>query len=146
MKFIYKLFYFKTCILIFILLLYTQCKKNDDPVPYVYVNFYISLSSPEFASLTSVGGWAYVTGGYKGIIIFRNSMDEFCAYDRACPYHPTTGCNHVYVEDSGITSIDSVCGSRFLLMDGSVVNGPATLSLTRYKTYLSGSNLQVTNY
>lgn len=142
-----KSYRYKTVVISILLLFFlAQCKKNDDPVPYVYVNFYVSLSSPEFANLNSVGGWVYVTGGYKGIVIYRNSQDEFCAFERVCPYHPTTGCERVVVEPSGITATDTVCGSRFLLMDGTVVNGPATISLTRYKTYFNGTTVQVTNY
>ena len=145
MNFIMKTFKIPTLLIIFFLFLFPNCRKNDEPVPYVYVNFYVNLSSPQFISLTSVGGWVYVTGGYKGIVIYRNSIDEFCAYDRACTYKPTTDCERIDVEDNGITAIDSCCGSRFLLMDGSVVNGPATVSLTRYKTYYNGTSVQVTN-
>lgn len=143
------LLYKKSIIVISLLLLtllLAQCRKNDNPVPYVYVNFYISLSSPQFAPLTSVGGWVYVTGGYKGIVVYRQNIDEFCAYDRACPYKPTTDCEHIEVEPNGITVLDSCCGSRFLLMDGSVVNGPATVQLTRYKTIYNGNTVQVSNY
>ena len=125
--------------------LFSNCKKNDNAVPYVYVNFYVSISLPQFSSLTSVGGWVYVTGGYRGIVIYRNSIDEFCAYDRACPNKPSQANERIAVEANGITAIDSTCGSRFLLIDGSVVNGPAKISLTRYKTYFSGTSLQVTN-
>jgi len=141
-----KIFTIQTFLIVFFLFILPHCKKNDDPVPYVYVNFYVNINSPQFTSLTSVGGWVYVTGGYKGIVLYRNSIDEFYAYDRACPYKPTTGCEHIDVEDNGITVIDSCCGSRFLLMDGSVVNGPATISLTHYKTYFNGTTVQVTNY
>lgn len=132
--------------LIAILVLMPQCRKNDEPVPYVYVNFYINLASPQFTALTSVGGYVYVTGGYKGIVVYRHSNDEFCAWDRACPYKPTTDCEHIEVEPNGITATDTCCGSRFLLMDGSVVNGPATVSLTRYKTIYNGTTVLVTNY
>ena len=143
MKFINRFFKIQTFLFIIFLLLFSNCKKNDNAVPYVYVNFYVSLSSPQFSSLTSVGGWVYVTGGVKGIVIYRNSIEEFCAFDRACTNKPAV--ERVNVEPNGITAIDSVCGSRFLLIDGSVVNGPARISLTRYKTYFTGTTLQVTN-
>jgi len=145
MKFIRSFFNIQTTFLIIFLFFFSNCKKNDDPVPYVFVNFYVSLSSPQFTNLTSVGGWVYVTGGYKGIIIYRNSIDEFCAYDRACPYKPSIEKERVDVEANGITAIDSSCGSRFLLIDGSVVNGPAKISLKSYKTYYNGTTLQITN-
>jgi hypothetical protein len=34
----------------------------------------------------------------------------------------------------GLTVIDSTCGSRFILIDGSVYSGPATKSLKSYRT------------
>ena len=145
MKFVKSIIKIQLFFLLVFLLLFTNCKKNDNLVPYVYVNFYVSLSYPQFSSLTSVGGWVYVTGGYKGIVIYRNAIDEFCAYDRACPYKPTDACERISVEANGITAIDSCCGSRFLLIDGSVVKGPAKISLKTYQTFFSGTTLQVTN-
>lgn len=132
--------------LLLVFVFFPQCKKNEDPIPYVYVNFYINLNSPQYTDLNNIGGYVYVTGGYRGIVIYRNSIDEFKAFDRACPYKPSKECERVVVEETGITLVDTCCGSRFLLMDGSVVNGPATISLKEYRTYFSGSNLQVRNY
>jgi len=146
MNFFKSLYKLQTVLIIIFLLLFTNCRKNDDPVPYVYVNFYVNINAPQYTNLTSVGGWIYVTGGYKGIVVYRNSIEEFCAYDRACPYKPSIDNERIEVESNGLTAIDSTCGSRFLLMDGSVVNGPATISLTRYKTYFDGSTIQVSNY
>ncbi|MDD3875698.1 MAG: hypothetical protein PHT69_03700 [Bacteroidales bacterium] len=132
-------------IFIFVGFLHLNCNKNDDPIPYVYVNFYVNLNLPQYVELTSVGGWLYVTGGFRGIVIYRKSVEEFMAFERACPYKPSLESERIEVESSGITAVDSSCGSRFLLIDGSVVNGPATISLKSYRTYLSGSTLQVTN-
>lgn len=128
----------------------TSCKKDtEDVVPYVYVNTYIYTTSPEFVNLNAVGGWVYITGGSRGIVIYRNSIDEFMAYDRHCTYKPLNSCDKeggtIEVEQSNITAVDSCCGSKFVLTDGSVINGPASLPLKQYQAKLEGNTLYIFN-
>lgn len=123
-----------------------QCKKDKtDEIPYVYVNFYINPSSTLYLNLNNIGGYVYVTGGVRGIIIYHRSVDEFMAYERDCPYQPSNSCALVEVDNSGIITVDSCCGSKFLLTDGSVLNGPATRSLKTYQTSYDGTTLHVFN-
>ena len=126
-------------------ILFVSCKKDEaGTIPYVYVNFYIQPNSTMYQKLSTIGGWEYITGGYSGIVVYRASQDEFVALDRACPYDFNNGCR-IVVESSFTTTIDSCCGSRFLLNDGSPFKGPATVSLKQYKTSYDGSNLHITN-
>jgi nitrite reductase/ring-hydroxylating ferredoxin subunit len=130
----------------FFLLLTPQCTKDKkDQIPTVYVNFYINVSTTQYLNLNNVGGWVYVTGGVRGIIIYRESIDQFMAYERDCPYQPANTCALVQVEKSGVIAIDSCCGSQFLLLDGSIVKGPATIGLKQYATSFDGTTLHVTN-
>jgi nitrite reductase/ring-hydroxylating ferredoxin subunit len=130
----------------FILLLSPQCKKDkNNTIPYAYVNFSIIPSSTQYNNLGVVGGWAYVTGGVRGIILYHESTDQFMAYERDCPYQPLNTCALVKVEKNGVEAIDSCCGSQFLLLDGSPVKGPATVSLKQYTTTFDGTTLTVTN-
>ncbi len=133
-------------VLLVLLIFFPRCQKNEEPIPYTYVNFYINLNSPQYTNLTSVGGWVYVQGGYRGILVYRSSTEDFKAFDRACTYKPSSSCERIQVEENSITLVDTCCGSRFLITDGSVVNGPATISLREYRTYISGQALHVTNY
>lgn len=129
-------------------LVWDSCKKkknNEQYIPYVYVDFYIPISNPQFVSLNSVGGWVYVTGGSKGIIIYRNGNDEFAAYDRHCPYKPESSCSILKVSASGTTAIDTCCGSEFLLVDGSVLKQPSSYPMLRYQTIFDGNNIHVFN-
>ncbi len=127
------------------LFIFNSCKKDKDEIPSVYVDFYININSTQYIDLNSVGGWAYLTGGVRGIIVYRLSIDEFVALERNCPYQPTNSCATVEVESSGMTLIDSCCGSRFIIIDGSLVNGPATRSLRTYNTSFNGSTLHIYN-
>ncbi len=122
-----------------------SCSKDQTgTIPYVYVNFYIQPNSTLYQKLTTIGGWEYITGGYNGIVVYRASQDEFVAFDRACPYDYKNGCR-IVVETSFTTTIDSCCGSRFLLNDGSPFKGPASVSLKQYKTSYDGNSLHVSN-
>ncbi len=119
-------------------------KDSQHPVPDVNVNFVLNLNTTQHIELNNIGGWAYYTGGYKGIIIYRQSVDEFRAFDRACPYHPFDDCARVQVFDPPLAT-DTCCGSRFLLLDGSVVTGPSQWPLKQYRTYLDGRFLYISN-
>ena len=123
-----------------------QCKKDkQDLIPNTSVNFYVNVSSTQYLGLNNIGGYVYVTGGVRGIIIYRQSNDEFLAYERDCPYHPSNSCAIVQVDKSGVTATDTCCGSQFLLLDGSIVKGPATIMLKQYMTSFDGTNLHVYN-
>jgi nitrite reductase/ring-hydroxylating ferredoxin subunit len=90
-------------------------------------------------------GWDTIAGGYKGIIIYKESSSSYIAYERACPYDPLEDCSLIEVEVSGVTVIDSCCDSRYLMMDGTVFSGPSLMSLKRYNTYYDGQRLNIRN-
>lgn len=139
-------FYRISVLLLLFSLFPTSCNRdNDDIIPYVTVDFTIDILSTFYTELTSVGGWVYVTGGYKGILIYRLSMDEFLAYDRCCSFNPKDPCEIIEMEESGLSMIDSCCGSRFLIIDGSPVEGPAKKMLRQYRTMFDGRYLRVYN-
>ncbi len=131
--------------LIFFLLLTPQCKKDKkDQIPYVYVNFYMNIST-QYIGLNNIGGYEYITGGVRGIIVYRRSTEEFMAYERDCPYQPSNSCALVQVDNSAVMAVDSCCGSKFLLLDGSIVKGPATIMLKQYHTSFDGTTLHIFN-
>lgn len=122
------------------------CKKDEDRIPYVYVDAYISLSDPNFSALNAVGGWVYVTGGSKGILVYRSSNNTFMAYDRHCPYTPSDPCSRVAVDpNSNLLVKDDCCGSVFLITDGSPNSGPATKALLHYQTSFDGNTIHIYN-
>lgn len=134
-------------ILINLTFLGTGCKKekNDYNIPDVHVDVTISPSLPSYSSLNAVGGWAYVSAGYKGIVVYRNGPETFSAFDRSCTYEPSKPCEKIDVEGSGLTAKDNCCGSQFQITDGTVVQGPAFRPLKRYNTSWDGNNLRIYN-
>ena len=116
------------------LLLNYGCLKNNQVVPYVYVDLYINISLPSYSSLNAIGGWVYVSGGSNGIILYRQTADQFAAYDRHCTYNVDNPCGAASV-DSTNTFVSCSCdGSQYQLYDGLVIQGPATYSLKSYQT------------
>lgn len=131
--------------LILTIVAFTKCKKDDNNrVPLTPVNITVNVNQPAYFNLQTVGGWEYLNGGSRGLLVYRYSADEFRAYDRHSPYNYEAGCR-VMVDSTNIFAVDTCSGSRFLLIDGSVERGPAGQPLTRYQTTFNGSILQIYN-
>ena len=125
---------FKNFLICFCIISLNSCTKNQNIVPYVYVDQYINISLPSYSSLNSIGGWAYISGGSRGIIIYRQSYDQFSAYDRHCTFNADNPCGKATV-DSTNSFVECACdSSRYQLFDGLVIQGPASYSLKNYQT------------
>ncbi|MDA9820277.1 hypothetical protein N9C06_05095 [Salibacteraceae bacterium] len=114
-------------------------------IPNVAVDLYIYPTDPLYQPLQVVGGWAYVIGGSKGIIVYRNSFEEFSAYERHTPYDPEKNCSLAYVDSFELVAVDSCSKTRYVLTDGSVLSGPGSLPLKPYFTTFDGDALHITN-
>ena len=109
------------------------CSSQADPAP-ANADFTLDLTSSQDAALNTVGG----SVATNGIIIARLRTTEFVALSRACT-HEGTSVNY------RTTQKDFYCsnhGARFSTT-GSVLQGPARTSLTKYNTELTGTNLRV---
>jgi len=120
-------------------------KERRERVPNVYVNFSIDITSGQYTELQMIGGWVYVTGGWRGIVLYRNTMDEIVALDRTSTYKPESLGTQVVVEPGSPIAADTLNGMRYLLMDGSVLEGPVSIPLKRYGTTFNGIILHVYN-
>lgn len=126
-------------------LTFDGCKKEDNGVPIVPVDIYIYTSNPSFINLNAVGGWVYVTGGVRGILVYRKSISEFMAFDRNCTYNSNDACAVVYVDSSNIIATDTCCHSQFSIYDGSVLQAPAGAPLKTYYTTFDGNVIHIYN-
>jgi len=135
--------------LIVILYANTGCQKNTtcNGVPNVAVSFSINVLLPSYSPLTAIGGSMEVSGGYDGIAIYRQALDQFNAFDCCCTYDgASNGKAIVAIQSNKITATCPVCGSVFLLTDGSVSHGPATCGLKPYVTSYDGvSTVYISN-
>lgn len=128
------------------ILLFSSCERsNPSGIPYVPVNYQLTVSNPEFAPLLAVGGWLYIGGGSRGIIVYRATPDQFNAFDRHCTFQVDDNCR-IAVDNTDITAFDSeCCQSKFLLVDGAPIDGPANIGLHQYNTQFDGNTLNIFN-
>jgi hypothetical protein len=121
---------------------------NEDPfldeIPPVFVDETINLNNFEYSDLNQVGGFVYIQGGVRGIIIYRQSIDRYLAFERNCPYRPLDDCALVGVDKSTLFMIDSCCSSTFDF-DGNPTGGPASIPLRQYTTFLDQNFLIITS-
>jgi len=131
----------------FVIIVSTTCckKNNDNGVPITPVDIYLYANNPSFVNLYGVGGWVYITGGVRGILVYRKSSTEFMAYDRNCTYQSSAPCATVVVDATNILAVDTCCHSKFSMYDGSVTQGPAGLPLKAYQTTFDGNVLHIYN-
>ena len=110
------------------LLMQSTCDQNNQNIPYIPVNFDINLNLPAYNSLNFPGEHLILQGGSQGIIVYRYTMDEFVVLDRHSTFDVALNCK-VSVESDGITlsDEDDCSESKWLILDGSVMEGPATL-------------------
>lgn len=128
------------------LIIIAGCKKDGtNNVPETSVDIYMYTNNPSFVNVSVVGGWVYISGGIRGILLYRKSNSEFMAYDRNCTYQSSNPCATVYVDNTNIQATDTCCHSRFSIYDGTVYQGPASLPLKSYRTTFDGNVLHVYN-
>lgn len=102
----------------------------------------IDITLPSYSGLMGVGGWTYVSGGSRGIIVYRRAIDEFVAFDRHSPEDPDALCGMPLYPDNDnfLQLIDSCSTARYSLYDGSAITG-SEFGLRQYQTIYNGSNM-----
>ncbi len=136
--------------------LFFSCAKTQTPQSNPTVNqanntpVNITVLISAHPNLNGTGGVELIANvGLKGILIYRASTTQFYAYERSCTYDGTTVANAMVTPETGNTTAkDNVCGSIFLIGDGSggVTHNPATYPLKQYTVAYDGTNtLHITN-
>jgi nitrite reductase/ring-hydroxylating ferredoxin subunit len=130
------------------------CNKQNTRVPLYPVEFYIRLSdydsdlmpigsAKEFTSANSGG-----STGYLGVWVYHSMLEEFTAFDRACPnnYCLYTGLPIVF-EGENLRFKCNNCGTTFDLQTGFATGGTTyNYSLRQYRVFKENDILyHVTN-
>lgn len=139
-------FFRHVALLALVAVLLFGCRKEQrGGVPLTPVDISINMNNPAYIDAAVPGGWMYLSGGSQGLIVYRYSPEQFVVMDRHCPYQPSDYCR-IFVDDSEIIARDTACcHSAYSIVDGSVVNGPAALSLQKYNTSFNGTTLRIYN-
>lgn len=129
--------------IISLLLISSKCQKNqNDILPNIPFDITIDLNLPSYNELTGVGGWAYLNGGSRGIIIYRRAIDEFIAFDRHSPADPAGTCFlPLFPDATNFLVLKDTCNNAtFSLYDGSPMTN-SEYGLRQYATQYNGNNL-----
>jgi len=125
----------------FIAVFAISCGKTGNAVPNVGVDFEAPLTDPRLSALSISGGSVIINGyGVEGLIIYHEIDGSYACYDRCSSYMPQNRCA-VTIDSDGFTATDPCSGSRFSLVDGTPVKGPATVALKSY--YVSVVNYEI---
>ena len=109
------------------------CRDTPGVIPFVDVNVDLNLALPAYNSLNFPGNWLYISGGSRGLIVYRYTLDEFVVLDRHATFDVGAGCQCTVLAD-GYTIEDPCSGSQWYIFDGSIIQGPTTAPLERYTT------------
>ena len=136
---------FKMLIIGVVLLAVSGCDKdNGCNVPIGLTNFSIEPNTAYYSGLNNVGGYMYLTGGHRGVVVVRTAYDHFVAFERTCPLDSTTAVK--VSDDWGATLLECPeCHSCFIVdADGMPMDGSATTCpLYQYSTTYSAGVLYV---
>ena len=129
-------------------------KDNNDKIILPPISITINPNSTVYQELNIVGGWLYLdeTDGAlypsRGIIVYRLSVDQFMAFERTPPYMPNEccdannkNCTRLIVDSPFV--LDTCTSSKFLILDGSPVEGPAHTGMAAYFTEYDGYLLYI---
>ncbi len=153
------LFIFLSAVIAAFLIFSSSCKKNralPPDFPEFNINVAIDPNTTIYQQLNVVGGWMYL--GYsegidppsRGIIVYRWTTDQFVAFERTPPYEWNkccyqNVCTHLIVENYYPFVFDTCTETKFLLIDGSVTEGPSPYPLLQYQTQYDGNRLYIFN-
>lgn len=115
-----------------------KAKTVQDNIAYQTVNITMYPNDPLYFRLGTVGGWVYYRGGINGLIIYRkaqNSAADFVAIERTSTQLPDNPDALVKVQSDNFTLKDTISGSKWQIIDGAVLSGPAQLPLRIYSTF-----------
>jgi len=121
-----------------------SCRDRMAQVPDVPVDIVVNINQPAFFDLTVPTGWVYLTGGSRGILLYRINPEEFIAFERHSPFEPENNCS-VAVDDDGVIVSDPCSESSWLITDGSIVTGPTAFPLITYDVSFNDPYVYITN-
>ncbi len=144
-------YWIKLTFVVFLSLALHSCKKKKEepeqyPIPNIPVNVTIYPNDPTNFKIQAVGGWQYYQGaGYQGLIIYRKTLQEFVAIDRASTVNPNNSGAAVKVQSDNFTLKDTVSGATWQIVDGAIMNSSSKWPLRVYGCSYDGNVLLVRN-
>jgi len=139
----------KSILLFLITIVFLSCKDDyvdgNTYLPNTPVNFTVNLNLSEGINLQSAGYKTFPNKGIKGVIIFNNGLDNFTAFDLACPHIPLQGCSVMTFSQTDLNMTCTCDGEKFSKIDGSPQNPEIRQAARAYTITKNGSTLYIRN-
>ena len=138
----------KKLIVIILFISLISCDNTEDPnniLPDIPVSVTLYLNNPSNNNLLAVGGWVEKSGGIKGIVVYHASIDNYLAYDLACPNLPPSDCTKMIIED-GLTMLCKCNNAKYALALGGAPQSGTIYPAKQYRVVKNGSELFITNF
>ncbi|WP_457617424.1 hypothetical protein [Lutibacter sp.] len=138
----------RTLFLLFLLFSFSSCEKNEtnDILPDIDVNVTIDLNLPQYIDLQIPSGWAYTTGGIKGILVLNTGTGTppYKAFDRACP---NNDCSSAMIFDGSLKLKCPCDDSEYSIIDGSPQTTGNPHFAREYRVnVINATTLNITNF
>ncbi|MDR1813531.1 MAG: (2Fe-2S)-binding protein [Tannerella sp.] len=145
----------KRLLLIFAILFSASCGEHENPIPTmtVYLNLDLTFEDKELKAFPSFK--EYTTKninaalgeriGFGGVLVVHTILDEYVAFDRACPYESNSTVT-VEVDENVLNAVCPRCGTVYdLSMVPGAPNGKSKYYLKKYTVIQNGNKLIVKN-
>ena len=130
-------------------ILFISCKDDyvdgNTLLPNVTVNFTVNLLLPEGNELQTAGYKTFPDKGIKGVIIFNNGLDNFTAFDLACPHIPIQDCSTMTFNQTDLYLKCPCDDEKFSKLDGSPQNSEIQFAARSYVVTKNGNTLYIRN-
>ena len=136
-------------------------KENTNPnIPNVVINITIDPNSTVYQELNTQGGYLYldeqpgifIPSESRGIIVYRETMSTFKAYERQPPNDPYlccdskgNNCTKLIVGEFYPFAKDTCNGNLYYLPDGNLFEGEGKYPLIQYSAVYAGGLLHIYN-
>jgi len=86
--------------------------------------------------------------GLGGLLVVHTPLDEYCAFDLACPNEQTPNRNTIIeVDEDGINAICPKCGTKYQILNGTgIALEGKKYGLRSYRISINGNSGIVSNY
>lgn len=115
-------------------------------LPNVTVNFTINLNLPEGIDLRTGGNYKiFPNKGIRGVIVFNNGLENYTAFDLACPHIELQECSTMTFEQSQLSMKCPCDDKEFSKIDGAPLDSSIRYAARNYSVVQNGDYLIVRN-
>lgn len=133
-----------TCLLLFCTILSCSDTTNlTNCIRSFNVSVVTDLNNPSLINAQTPGGFAELTGGNKGILLFNKNGTDFVAFDRFCP---TNDCTTPMTFENRLLKCTCDEGTYSVDFGGAPQKDGFDCPAIEYRVIKNGSTIRITNF